>query len=109
MYTILIITFFIGVFYSFIQFARQEYVQEGFENTIIDIEGRLAWANSRRSFPFGMKAQLEVTCDLLAEAKNLWQKNKWHEAYRIALKSQNAMNRAQSIYCRVLKTRQQQG
>ncbi len=39
---ILMIVFFVLIFYSFTQFARQEHFQEGFEDAVIDIEGRLA-------------------------------------------------------------------
>jgi len=89
--------------YCLMQFARQEYVQEDFEDAIVDIEGRLEWAYSRTSFPFGMKAQLKVACQLLGKAKRLWKENKWHQAYSVALQSQKAMNTAQNIYSSALK------
>jgi len=44
MNTVLGIGFFITLFYFIIQFARQEHVQEEYEETIIDVEGRLEWA-----------------------------------------------------------------
>ena len=105
MNTFLAIGFFVVIFYFLIQFARQEHVQEDYEDAIVDVEGRLEWASTRTSFPFGMKAQLEVSSELLGKAKNLWNNNKWHQAYRVALQSQDAMSRAQSIYCSVIKGR----
>lgn len=107
MNTFLAIGFLVAIFYLLIQFARQEHVQDDYEDAIIDIEGRLEWAYSRTSFPFGMKAQLEVSCKLLDKAKSLWQENKWHQAHRVARRSQEAMNKAQSIYSSSLKNRQQ--
>jgi len=103
--TVLGIGFCIILFYFIIQFARQEHVQEEYEEAIIDIEGRLEWACTRTSFPFGMKAQLEVSNELLGKSKNLWKENKWHQAYRVALESQKAMNKAQIIYCSAIKAR----
>lgn len=105
MNTVLVIGFFILLFYFMIQFARQEYVQEEYTEAIIDVEGRLEWANTRTSFPFGMKAQLGVSYELLGKAKRLWKENKCHQAYRVALDSQKAMNQAQSIYCSAIKVK----
>lgn len=102
MNSVLAIGFFVAIFYLLIQFARQEHVQEYYEDAIIDVEGRLDWARTRTSFPFGMKAQLEVSHELLGKAKSLWRENKWHRAYRVALQSQEAMNKAQSIYSSVI-------
>ncbi len=99
---VLAVGFFIMLFYLLIQFARQEEIQEVYEDAVIDVEGRLEWARTRSHFPFGMKAQLEVSCELLDKAKNLWDENKWNQAYRAALQSQEAMNRAQSIYRSVI-------
>jgi hypothetical protein len=56
--TVLGIGFCIILFYFIIQYARQEHVQEEYEEAIIDVEGRLEWACTRTSFPFGMNAQL---------------------------------------------------
>lgn len=92
--------------YLCIQYARQEHIQDIYEEAICDVEGRLEWAHTRRLFPFGMKAQLEVSRDLLGKAKNLWKENKWQQAYRVALQSQGAMNRAQTIYSTVIMARQ---
>ena len=92
------IGFFVALFYLLIQFARQEHVLEEYENAILDVEGRMEWARTRRFSPFGMKAQLEVSYELLGKAKSLWRENKWHHAYRVALQSQEAMNKAQRIY-----------
>lgn len=103
MNNVLVIGFLVVIFYYLIQFARQEYVQDDFEDAIVDVEGRLEWARTRAFFPFGMKAQLEVSRELLVNAKSLWKENKWHRAYRAALQSQKAMNKAQSIYCSFLK------
>lgn len=105
MNTVLAIGFFVIIYYVIIQFARQEHIQEYYEDAIIDVEGRLEWARTRSSFPFGMKAQLEVSYELLGEAKSLWKGKKWHQAYRVALQSQEAMNKAQSIYSSAIKAR----
>ncbi len=102
MSAILAIVFFVAIFHLFIQFARQESIEDEYEDAIIDVEGRLEWGRSRRHFPFGMKAQLEVSHELLHTAKNLWKRNQWHRAYRVALQSQEAMNRAQNIYSSVV-------
>ncbi len=107
MNTLLVFVSLFILLYLFIQFARQEHVQDDFEDTIADVEGRLDWAYSRTSFPFGMRAQLEVSHQLLGKAKNLWKENKWHQAYRVALQSQKAMNNAQSIYSLALKAHRQ--
>ncbi len=96
---------FIGIFfYLLIYFARHEYVQDGYEEAIGDVEGRLEWARTRTSFPFGMRAQLDVARELLGRAKRLWKKNKWHQAYCVALQSQEAVNKAQCIYSRVIRS-----
>ena len=50
-----------------------------------------------------MQAQLEVSCELLGEAKYLWKGNKWQQAYLVAHQSQEAMNKAQRIYSRAIK------
>lgn len=106
MNTVLAIGFLGVIFYFLIQFARQEHVQEDYEDTVADVEARLEWARTRTSFPFGMKAQLEVSCELLGKAKGFWKENKWHQAYRVALQSQEAMNKAQSIYSTAIKAPQ---
>lgn len=93
------------VFYMFIQFARQEEIMDKFEDTINDTEGRLEWARTRSFFPFGMKSQLRVSSDLLMRAKSLWEQDKWYQAHSVALKSQEAMNRAQRIYTRAITHR----
>lgn len=95
--------------YYLIQFARQEYIQEEYEDAIIDIEGRLDWARTRTYYPFGMKSQMQVSNELLGEAKDFWQENKWDKAYRIALESQEAMNKAQNIYSSAIRSRQRRG
>lgn len=109
MNTVLAIGFFAMIFYYIIQFARQEHVEEYYEDTITDIEGRLDWARTRSFFPFGMKSQIEVSYELLGEAKSLWKGKKWHQAYQVARQSQEAMNNAQRIYCSAIKSRQQYG
>ena len=97
---------FISIFsYLLVHFARHEYVQEGYEEIIDDIEGRLEWARTRASFPFGMKAQLDLAKELLSRSKRLWDKNKWHQAYCVILQSQEAVNKAQNIYSRVIRSR----
>ena len=104
MSTILAIGFLFGVIHLFIQFGRHECVCEEFEETILDVESRLQWARERPRFPFGMKAQMEVSGELLGRAKSLWQNNKWHQAYQVAIQSQKAIDRAQSIYSSVIKS-----
>lgn len=106
MSTVLAIGFFVTILYLFIQFARQEYIQDDFEEAILDVEGRLEWARSRTSFPFGMKAQMEVSYELLRKAKTLWRENQWSKAYLVSLQSQEAMDRAQSIYSSAIRARQ---
>ena len=91
------------VVYLLIIFARQEYVRDDFEDAIVDIEGRLDWARTRSIFPLGMKSQMDVASKLLKKAKHLWGDNKWHQAYDIACQSQEALNRAQSIYTSGIK------
>lgn len=98
MSTFITIAFISTLIYQLIQFARQEYFQDEYEATVDDIEGRMDWARSRSTFPFGMKAQLEVSSQLLGEAKNLWSADKWPQALSAAMQSQEAMDRAQSIY-----------
>jgi hypothetical protein len=103
---ILTFVFFATILYLLIQFARQEYIQDEYEEAVFDVEGRLDWARTRRVFPFGMRAQLEVSGELLGKAKDLWQANKWHQAYLVAIQSQEAMDKAQSIYSSVIMNRQ---
>jgi hypothetical protein len=105
--TILVFGSLFILFYFLFQFAQKEYIQDDFEETIADVEGRLDWAYTRTSFPFGMKAQLEVSYQLLYKAKTLWQENKWRQAYQVALQSQKAMNNAQGIYSLSIKAHQQ--
>lgn len=103
MSAILTVQFFIVLLYLLIQFARLEQVQEIYNDTVIEVEGRLDWARSRTTFPFGMRAQLDVASQLLNQAHRLWRRNKWHQAYRVALKSQEAMTKAQKIYILAIK------
>lgn len=86
-----------------VHFARKESIEEEFADTIGDIEGRLAWAQTRPKQPFGMHAQIKITGSLLVQAKQLWVEEKWHQAYCLALKSQKAIDRAQDIYCNGVK------
>lgn len=97
------------IFHYLIQFARREHIEEYYEDAIIDVEGRLEWAHTRRFHPFGMKAQLEVSADLLAQAKNLWKRSRSRQAYRVARQAQDAMNKAQNIYCKAIRARQMAG
>lgn len=105
--TVLVIGFILFFLYVLIQFARQEHIQDDYEEAILDIEGRLDWARSRSTHPFGMRAQMEVCCDLLDTAKSLWKANKWQQAYHVCLQSQEAMNRAQSIYSSAIRARRE--
>ena len=98
MSTVFAVVFTVMIFWLLIQFARQEYIEDYYEEIIIDVEGRLEWARALRSFPFGMKSQLDVSRERLDRAKNLWQKNRWFQAYEAARKSQEAMNKAQDLY-----------
>lgn len=105
MHTALAIGFLVLFFYCLIQFARFEHVQEDYENAVGDVEGRLEWARTRTRFPFGMKAQLDLSNRLLRRAQNLWKENKWHQAYRDICHAQKAMNKAQRIYRSATRTR----
>lgn len=105
MHSLLVILFLTQLVYLLVRFERQDNVLEYYEDAVLDVESRLSWAGSRNSFPFGMKAQMEVSRDLLGQAKSLWRQNKWHQAYRVALQSQEAMNRAQSIYSSFIRRR----
>ncbi len=98
--------FYSVIIYLLIQFARQEIVQDNYDDAIVDIEGRLDWARTCSFFPFGMKSQIEVATELLEKAKCLWVENKWHQAYVIACRSQEALNKAQSIYSSGIKINQ---
>lgn len=88
--------------YCCAQLAKREAVEEFFEEAIIDVEGRLEWARTRSSFPFGMKTQMEVSNELLHQAKGLWHEHKWQQAYLAARQSQKAIDKAQSIYVSTL-------
>ncbi len=102
MHTALAIGFFILFLYLLIQSARHETIQDDYEDIIIDVEGRLDWARSRPSYPFGMRTQINMSNELLGKSKILWNNNKWHQALRVALQSQEAINRAQNIYRKVI-------
>lgn len=91
--------------YLLVQFARQEHIQDDYEDTILEVEGRLEWARSRTRVPFGMAAQLEVCGELLGKAKKLWEEHRWDQAYYVSRQSQEAMNRAQSLYISAIKAR----
>ena len=106
MSAVLAIGFLFGVIHLFIQFGRHECVCEEYEDTVLDVESRLEWARERTRLPFGMKAQIEVAGELLGRAKNLWQRNKWHQAYRVAIESQKAIDKAQSLYTSVIRSHQ---
>jgi hypothetical protein len=80
-------------------------LQEVYADVVIDVEARLDWVHTRKSFPFGMKAQLEVSREYSGKAKRLWQEKKWQKAYRLSLKSQDSMNKAQSIYSSAILVR----
>lgn len=84
--------------YLLIQFARQEVIEGYYQATIVDIEGRLDWADTRSSCPFGMQARLDIASKLLHKAKKLWCGNKFGQAYRVAKQSQKQIDKAQNIY-----------
>ena len=105
MHAVLAVVFSALLIYLLVQFARQEEIQDDYKDAILDVEARLEWARTRRSFPFGMKTQIEVAGELLVRAKNLWSQNRWHQAYRTARQSQEAINRAQSIYSAMITAR----
>lgn len=98
MSVILAVVFTLMILCLFVQFARQESIEEYYEDVIVDVEGRLEWARALSSFPFGMKSQLEICRKRLDTAKKLWQDNRWYQAYEVACKSQEAMNKAQDLY-----------
>ncbi|WP_019614228.1 hypothetical protein [Psychromonas ossibalaenae] len=103
------IGFIVTITYYLIQFVRQEAVEEFYQEAIIDIEGRLDWAHTRSSYPFGMKAQIDTSHKLLHQAKSLWRGNKYHQAYRVARQSQEAIDKAQNIYISAAVKRRQAG
>ena len=98
MNTILAIGIFLVCYYYIIQFGQEEEIGEHYEEAILEVEGRLDWARSRNHVPFGMRAQMQVSQELLGKAKHLWHNKKWHQAYRVALQSQEALDKAQHIY-----------
>lgn len=89
---ILTITYFI------FKFAQQENVEEYYQQTILDIEALQDWAASRTTYPFGMKAQIEISNDLLHQAKILQGESEYQHAYQVARQSWSAINKAQKIY-----------
>ncbi len=105
MHVILAVVFSALLAYLVVRFARQEEIQAEYRDAIIDIEARLEWARTRSCFPFGMEAQMEISCELLGKAKTLWSQNRWHKAYRTVLQSQRAMNRAQHLYSSMIAAR----
>lgn len=98
MKTFILILLFFNVIYLIIQFAKEEEVVEDYKQTVVDVEGRLEWANSRSTFPPGMRTQLTRSKRLLRQAQELWKEQNWQKAYQRALEAQEAMNRAQAIY-----------
>ena len=102
---LLAIIIFSYVYYHLILFARQEEIEEQYTEAITDIEGRLDWASSRSRFPFGMRAQMQVSQERLHQARDLWQRKQFQRAYRMALQSQEAMDRAQRIYVHTIRRR----
>ena len=105
MHVFLALVFSALLLYMLIQFARQEEIQDDFEDAILDIEARLEWARTRSSFPFGMRAQMDISGELLGKAKNLWHQNRWQQAYQTALMSRDAIDRAQHIYSSTIAAR----
>ena len=98
MSAILAIAFTVMIFSLFVQFARHEFIVEYYEDIVIDVEGRLEWAHTLTTCPFGMASQLDVCKKRLDKAKDLWQHNHWRKAYEVALKAQEAMDKAQDLY-----------
>jgi len=98
MHVFLALVFSALLVYLLVQFGRQEEIQDEYEDAILDIEARLDWARTRSRFPFGMEAQMEISSTLLGRAKNLWNQNRWRQAYQAALQSRDAMDRAQRLY-----------
>lgn len=102
MQSIFAILFLVFILYLFVQFARQECIQDDYLEVVDDVESRYEWARTRTLFPFGMRAQLERSQELLWLAKSLWQKGRWQQAHCVVRQSQDAMNKAQRIYCSVV-------
>jgi len=94
----LAIGFIVTVIYFFTRFAKQEAVEQFYEAVILDVEGRLDWATSRSTHPFAMQVNITRASKLLFQAKSLWRGNKFHQAYQVARESQQAIDKAQSIY-----------
>ena len=105
MHAVLAVAFSVMLVYLLVQFARQEEIQDEYQDAVIDVEARLEWALSRTTFPYGMKTQIERSGSLLCKAKLLWGQNHWHQAYRTARQSQEAIDKAQSIYSATVTAR----
>ena len=93
------------IIYFLANFARQEAVEVSYNEAINDIEGRLDWARSRTTYPFGMSSNIVISTKLLQQAKSLWHGNKYHQAYQVACQSQQALDKAQCLYISSLTVR----
>lgn len=93
----------VTITYMIFKFAQQEAVEEEYQEAILDIESLQEWASSRAIYPFGMKAQIEISNKLLHQAKDLRCESKYQQAYRVALQSLHAIDNAQRIYISACK------
>ncbi|GLS92410.1 hypothetical protein GCM10007916_34810 [Psychromonas marina] len=89
--------------YIIFKFAQQEAVEEQYQEAILDIESLQDWAISRPTCPFGMKSQIDTSNKLLHQAKDLRNESEYQQAYRVALQSLHAIDKAQRIYISACK------
>lgn len=96
-----------AMLYLFWRFGYREERVEPYEEAILDVEGRLDWADSRaKPLPPGMEAELGRTRELLEEAKSLWKSGQWDKAVKTAWKAQKAMTIAQDTFIAANNARQ---
>lgn len=93
-----VFTLIVTITYIIFKFGQQETVDVYYQEAISDIESLQAWANSRNTYPFGMKAQMDISNKLLHQAKHLRCESEYGRAYRVALQSLHAIDKAQRIY-----------
>ncbi|MCP4326336.1 MAG: hypothetical protein GY951_10860 [Psychromonas sp.] len=98
MNSLFVIGLIVTIIYFLVQFAKQEAIEEFYDAIIIDVEGRLNWAASRTTLPFGMLENINTASKQLALSKYLWGEHKYHQAYQIACESQQAIENAQILY-----------
>lgn len=94
----------VTITYVIFRLGQHEAVDEYYHEAILDIESLQAWANTRTTYPFGMKAQMDISNKLLHQAKDLRYESEYRHAYRVALQSLHAIDKAQRIYISASQT-----